>query len=429
MKVLVLGSGGREHALVWALSASPLASAVFVAPGNAGMRHDATVVALDIFDFPAVIAFCREQEIDFVIVGPEQPLIAGIVDAVSAAGIKIFGPTREAARLEGSKAFTKELCRRHNIPTAAYKTFDSETAAVAYIREQGAPIVVKADGLAAGKGAVVCTAVDDAVAAARNMLAGQFGDAGKQLVIEECMQGEEVSFFALVSGRTILPLLGAQDHKRVGEGDTGPNTGGMGAYSPAPILDDVLSGRVMDDIIRPTVTAMADEGMPFTGILYAGLMITDTGPKLIEYNVRFGDPECQVLMARLKSDLLPALIAATDGVLEQFDLRWYDDAAMTVVMATEGYPGDYAKGSEIGGLAAASAIPGVTVFHAATRDAGDGRILADGGRVLAVTGTGPTIAAARDSAYRGVAAVEWPEGIYRRDIGWRALGRSGELDK
>jgi phosphoribosylamine--glycine ligase len=422
MRVLVIGSGGREHALCWALGRSASVDALYCAPGNGGIAQEATCVDIDPFDFDGIIAFCRETGIDFVVVGPETPLCAGIADALGAAGIATFGPTADAAVLEGSKSFTKDLCARHGIPTAAYEKFTDADAAAAYIERQGAPIVVKADGLAAGKGAIVCETVADAVAAAREVLGGQFGEAGNEIVVEEFMTGEEASFFALCDGETALPLVTAQDHKRVGDGDTGPNTGGMGAYSPAPVMTDAMCERTMQEIILPTVRAMAAEGRPFKGVLYAGLMITDEGPKLIEYNVRFGDPECQVLMARLESDLAQALLACANGTLDRIALQWRDEAALVVVLASKGYPGTYGKGSVIAGLDAAGAIDNVKVLHAGTRAEG-GRILANGGRVLGVTALGESITAAQANAYRAVDVIDWPEGFCRRDIGWRAVAR------
>ena len=377
---------------------------------------------LDIADHAAVIAFCRENRIDFVVVGPEAPLCAGIVDDLEAAGIKAFGPSRAAARLEGSKGFTKDLCRSAGIPTAAYERFRAAGDAKAYVRERGAPIVVKADGLAAGKGVVVAESVADAEAAIEMILGGGLGEAGAELVIEEFLTGEEASFFALCDGETALPLASAQDHKRAFDGDKGPNTGGMGAYSPAPIVDAAMSARVMTEIVWPTLRAMKAMGAPYKGVLYAGLMITAEGPKLIEYNVRFGDPECQVLMPRLMSDLVPALLASRDGVLKSVDLRWYPDAALTVVMAARGYPGSYAKGSVIEGLDEAAAVEGVEIFHAGTKQDGE-RILANGGRVLNISALGKTVREARARAYEAVSRIRWPEGFYRHDIGWRAVER------
>ena len=422
MRVLVVGGGGREHALCWAIAASPLVDALFCAPGNAGIAGDAVCVPIAAEDIDGILGFVRDERIGFVVVGPEAPLVAGLVDRLDEAGVKAFGPTAAAARLEGSKAFAKDLCARYGIPTAPYGRFTGLEAAEAFIAGRPLPIVVKADGLAAGKGVTIAETRDEARAAAREMLAeDRFGAAGNEIVIEEFLAGEEASFFALVDGETALPLAAAQDHKRVGDGDTGPNTGGMGAYSPAPAVTEEVAERVMARIVRPTVAAMKAEGAPFRGVLYAGLMIEDGEPRLLEYNVRFGDPECQALMVRLASDLLPALVASADGVLDMFDLRWHDDAALTVVMATKGYPGDYARGSVIGGLDALPADDGVTVFHAGTREDG-ATIRAAGGRVLGVTALAPSIAAAQRLAYKAVDAIDWPEGFCRRDIGARAVG-------
>ncbi len=424
MNVLLIGSGGREHALAWALSASPLLSKLYCAPGNGGIAEVATCVALDTSDHAATIAFCRDKQIDFVIIGPEIPLVAGLADDLAAAGIKVFGPSKAAAQLEGSKGFTKDLCRAHAIPTAAYERFGDAVAAKGYIAtRKRLPIVVKADGLAAGKGVIIAQTHAEADTAVDACFSGAFGAAGAEVVIEDFLDGEEASFFVLCDGVNILPLVAAQDHKRVGDGDTGPNTGGMGAYSPAPVMTPAIVQRTLDEIIRPTVVAMAARGTPFRGVLFAGLMIGSDGPQLIEYNTRFGDPECQVMMMRLKSDLLAALLATADGVLGSFDVRWHDDAALTIVMAARGYPGSYAKGDEIRGLARADAIEGVEIFHAGTRRDGD-RILADGGRVLNITARGTTIAQARERAYAAVAMIDWPGGFYRHDIGWRAVGRT-----
>jgi phosphoribosylamine--glycine ligase len=427
MNILLLGSGGREHALAWKMAASPLADRLFCAPGNAGIAQEAECVALDVADHAAVIAFCRAEKIDLVVVGPETPLCAGIVDDLEAAGIKAFGPSRAAARLEGSKGFTKDLCRANNIPTAAYRRFTAAEPAKAYVRQQGAPIVVKADGLAAGKGVVVAQTVAEAEAAVETMFAGGLGEAGAELVIEEFLQGEEASFFALCDGDTALELSTAQDHKRAFDDDEGPNTGGMGAYSPAPNVDAAMSARVMAEIVMPTLRAMKAMGAPYKGVLYAGLMITETGPKLIEYNVRFGDPECQVLMLRLMSDLVPALLASRDGQLKAFDLRWYPEVALTVVMAAKGYPGSYARGSVIEGLDEAAAIDGVEIFHAGTKADG-GKILANGGRVLNVCAAGDTVRHAQARAYEAIAHIRWPDGFCRRDIGWRAIEREQTND-
>jgi len=422
MNVLLIGSGGREHALAWALAASPLLDKLYCAPGNAGIAEVAECISVNVSDHAAVVQFCRDHDIGFVVVGPEIPLVAGIVDDLTAARIKVFGPSKAAAQLEGSKGFTKDLCREFSIPTGAYGRFGDARSAKAYLATQKLPIVVKADGLAAGKGVVIAETAVAAEAAVDACFAGAFGSAGAEVVIEEFLEGEEASFFALCDGEHVLPLATAQDHKRVGDGDTGPNTGGMGAYSPAPIMTPEMTRRVMDEIIRPTVRGMAAKGTPFKGVLYLGVMITRDGPKLYEYNVRFGDPEAQVLVMRLKSDLLSALVATVDGVLGTFDLRWHDDAALTVVMASKGYPGDYAKGTEIRGLEAARKVPGVEIFHAGTRREGN-RLLGTGGRVLCVTARGKTVGEAQQRAYEAVRAVDWPGGFCRTDIGWRAVAR------
>ncbi len=422
MNVLLIGSGGREHALAWAISASPLLGTLYCAPGNAGIAEVAECVAIDVADHAAVVRFCRDNAIDLVVVGPEAPLVAGLADDLAAASIKVFGPTKAAAQLEGSKGFTKDLCREFAIPTAAYGRFADARAAKAYLATQKLPIVIKADGLAAGKGVVIAETRADAEAAIDACFAGAFGAAGAEIVIEEFLEGEEASFLALVDGKHALPLATAQDHKRVGDGDTGPNTGGMGAYSPAPVMTQAMTARVMDEIITPTVRAMAARGTPYKGVLFLGVMITKDGPKLYEYNVRFGDPETQALMLRLKSDLLAALVATVDGVLESFDLRWHDEPALTVVMASKGYPGAYAAGTEIRGLDAARAVPGVEIFHAGTRQEGD-RVIAAGGRVLNVTARGKTVAEAKARAYEALARIDWPGGFCRSDIGWRAIAR------
>ncbi len=422
MNVLLIGSGGREHALAWTLVKSPLLTSLLCAPGNPGIAEFATCVALDASDHAAVVAFCRDKNVSFVVVGPEGPLVGGLTDALAAAGIKHFGPSKAAAQLEGSKGYTKDLCREFGIPTAAYGRFSDADSAKAYLAAQRFPIVVKADGLAAGKGVVIAGSRSEADDAIDACFAGAFGAAGAEVVVEEFLEGEEASFFALCDGTHVLAMASAQDHKRVGENDTGPNTGGMGAYSPAPVMTNEMTRRTMDEIVWPTVKAMAARGTPFKGVLFAGLMITAEGPKLIEYNVRFGDPETQVLMMRLKSDLLAAMLATADGVLDSFDLRWSDEAALTVVYAADGYPGTPLKGTEIRGLDAARAVDGVQVFHAGTK-AVDGRIVADGGRVLAVTATGRTVADAQARAYQALDLIEWPGGFCRRDIGWRALGR------
>ena len=422
MNILILGSGGREHALAWKIASSPLVDKLFCAPGNAGIAREAECVPLDIADHAAVIAFCQASKINLVVVGPEVPLCAGIVDDLEAAGIKAFGPTQSAAQLEGSKGFTKDLCKVNNIPTAAYERFGNAAAAKTYVRQQGAPIVVKADGLAAGKGVVVAATVAEAEAAIDMMFDGGLGQAASEIVIEDCMVGEEASFFALCDGETAIPLASAQDHKRVGDGDTGPNTGGMGAYTPAPVMTPEMNHRVMDEIIIPTIDALKKAGTPFRGVLFAGLMITKDGPKLIEYNVRFGDPETQVLMLRLMSDLVPALIASRDGQLKNFDLRWYPDAALTVVMAAKGYPGSYTKGTVIEGLDEAAQVEGVEIFHAGTK-AENNSILANGGRVLNVCARGKSVAEAQKRAYAAIDKIKWPEGFCRRDIGWQAIAR------
>jgi phosphoribosylamine--glycine ligase len=421
MNVLIIGSGGREHALAWALARSPLVSRIYCAPGNGGIDDDLRLDA-DGTDFAQIEQIVRAHDIEFVVVGPEAPLVAGLVDYLTDRGITAFGPSAAAAQLEGSKGFTKDLCARAGIPTAAYRRFTEAVPAKAFIRETGAPIVVKADGLAAGKGVIIAETIAEAEAAVDNILGGQFGSAGAELVIEAFLEGEEASFFALVDGENVLPLVAAQDHKRVGEGDSGPNTGGMGAYSPAPIMDAAMCARVMDAIIKPTVATMAADGTPFKGVLFAGLMITEEGPQLIEYNVRFGDPECQVLMLRLESDLLPALLASAKGGLSGVELQWRDACAVTVVMAANGYPGDYAKGDAIGGLDAAGAVEGVQIFHAGTARK-DGQITANGGRVLNITATGANVSEAVARAYRAVDLIDWPGGFCRRDIAWRALAR------
>jgi phosphoribosylamine--glycine ligase len=422
MNILLLGSGGREHALAWKIAASPLTTKLWCAPGNAGIAQEAECVALDITDHAAVVAFCKANKVDFVVVGPEAPLVAGIVDDLEAAGFKTFGPRKDAARLEGSKGFTKDLCRAHNIPTGAYERFTAPEPAKAYARKQKAPIVIKADGLAAGKGVIIAETIAEAEAAIDMMFGGGLGEAGAEVVIEEFLVGEEASFFALCDGETAIPLASAQDHKRAFDNDQGPNTGGMGAYSPAPVMTAEITRRTMDEIVLPTVRAMREMGAPFKGVLFAGLMITAQGPKLIEYNVRFGDPECQVMMLRLMSDLLPGLIASRDGQLKNFDLRWYDDAALVVVMATNGYPGAYGKGSVIGGLDAAAAMDDVQIFHAGTKAEG-GRITANGGRVLGVAATGKSVRAAQSRAYAAVDKIDWPGGFCRRDIGYLAVKR------
>ncbi len=424
MKVLVVGSGGREHALCWAIGASPLCDTLYCAPGNAGIAEDAECVDIAADAVDALVDFAKARSIDLVVIGPEAPRVLGLADRLAEAGIRAFGPSAAAAALEGSKGFTKDLCAKYDIPTGGYGRFTDFDAAKAYIERQGAPIVVKADGLAAGKGVTVAATVEEALTAAEEaLLSGRFGDAGAEIVVEEFLDGEEVSVFALCDGVAALTLASAQDHKTAFDGDTGPNTGGMGAYSPAPAMTDALAAEVEETIIRRTVHAMAAEGTPFRGVLYAGIMITKDGPQLLEYNVRFGDPECQVLMMRLQSDMLTALVAASDGVLDSFDLRWFDEPALTVVMAAEGYPGDYQKGTRIGGLDAAEADENVKIFHAGTARAEDGGLISAGGRVLNVTALGASVAEAQQRAYTAIDKIDWPQGFCRRDIGWRAVER------
>ncbi len=420
MNILVLGSGGREHALAWAIMQNPKCDRLICAPGNAGMAAIAECAALDINNGSAVIAFCEEVAIDFVVIGPEAPLAAGVADRLQAAGIACFGPSAAAARLEASKAFTKEICAAVGAPTAAYAHFTDAEAAITYIRAQGAPIVIKADGLAAGKGVVVAMNEVEALEAVDAMFAGALGEAGAEVVIEEFMQGEEASFFVLVDGETCLPIGTAQDHKRVGEGDTGPNTGGMGAYSPAPVLTDNVAETALAKIIRPTMAEMARRGTPYQGVLYAGLMIENGAPRLVEYNVRFGDPECQVLMMRLGAQALDLMLACAEGRLGEMAVNWADDHALTVVMAAQGYPGSYEKGSVIKGVEDCPEDSAHMVFHAGTSQQA-GQLVATGGRVLNVTARGDTLQEARDRAYGMVDQIDWPEGFCRRDIGWRAL--------
>ncbi|MET3591411.1 MULTISPECIES: phosphoribosylamine--glycine ligase [Mesorhizobium] len=421
MNVLLLGSGGREHALAWKIAASPLLTKLYASPGNPGIGGVAELVKLDMSDHSTVAAFCQEKNIDLVVVGPEGPLVAGIADDLRPWGIRVFGPSKAAARLEGSKGFTKDLCAKFNIPTAAYGRFGDLASAKAYVEKTGAPIVIKADGLAAGKGVTIAMTLEEALAALEACFEGAFGAAGAEVVVEEYLTGEEASFFCLCDGATALPFGTAQDHKRVGDGDTGPNTGGMGAYSPAPVMTAEMTERTMREIIEPTMRGMANLGAPFAGILFAGLMITDQGPKLIEYNTRFGDPECQVLMMRLKDDLLVLLNAAVDGQLAHMSVRWSDEAALTVVMAARGYPGTPEKGSVIRGLDEA-ASEGAEIFHAGTAING-GALVANGGRVLNVTATGATVGEAQKKAYAAIDHIDWPQGFFRHDIGWRAVER------
>ena len=420
MKVLLIGSGGREHALAWKLAQSTKLTKLFAAPGNPGIAEHAELVALDTDDHAAVIDFCGREDIGLVVVGPEAPLVAGLADRLRDAGLAVFGPSAAAAQLEGSKGFTKDLCARYDIPTGAYQRFTDAASAKAYTRQQGAPIVIKADGLAAGKGVTVAMTLDEALAAIDDCFSGAFGSAGAEVVVEAFLDGEEASFFCLSDGKTALPLATAQDHKRVGEGDTGPNTGGMGACSPAPVMTDEMVQRTMSEIIEPTIRGMAESGHPFTGVFFAGLMITAKGPELIEYNVRFGDPECQVLMMRLKSDLLPLLHAAATGALDQVSAEWSDDVALTVVMASKGYPGPYDKNTQIGRLPETKADE--KIFHAGTA-LKDGALVATGGRVLNVTASGATVVEAQAKAYALVDRLEWENGFCRRDIGWQAIAR------
>ncbi|HEY0855207.1 MAG TPA: phosphoribosylamine--glycine ligase [Devosia sp.] len=421
MRVMVIGSGGREHALAWAISRSPRVEKLFVAPGNGGTELIAENAEIDITNHGAVLAFARANRVDFVVIGPDAPAVAGLGDDVRAAGFLCFGPSKAAAQLEGSKAFTKQICDEAGIPTAAYGRFDTEAEALAYVHEQGAPIVIKADGLAAGKGVTVAMTMQDAADAVRDCFSGAFGASGSSVVIEEFLTGEEASVFALCDGENIVMLASAQDHKRVWDGDRGPNTGGMGAYSPAPVMTDAMMERTRAEIIEPTVRRMRERGTPFTGVLYAGIMVTDTGPKLIEYNVRFGDPECQVLMMRLKTDIVDLLEATARGDLKGVTPRWRDEVALTVVLATKGYPVSAVKGSVIKGADGQDSDT-LRVFHAGT--ARNGRhLVANGGRVLNITALGSSVAEAQARAYAAVDRVDWPEGFCRRDIGWRAIER------
>jgi len=425
MRVLVVGSGGREHSLAWAISASPLVDRLFCAPGNAGIVEEAECIAIGATDIRGLVEFCRRERIDFVVVGPEAPLVLGLVDALEAEGIAAFGPSAAASAIEASKGFAKDLFVRARIPTAAYRRFRDPSAAKAFVASHGVPIVIKADGLAAGKGVVVASDLDTAYQAVDAALVERrFHTAGLEIVVEDFLIGQEASFFALVDGNDALPLATAQDYKRVGDGDSGPNTGGMGAVSPSPVLTPAVEGAVMERIVLPAIAAMQREGCVFKGVLYAGLMLTERGPMLLEFNARFGDPECQVLMMRLMSDPLPALIAAHDGVLKSVDLRWHADSAVCVVMAANGYPDEAQRGSEIRGLDAAASDPKIKIFHAATRR-DDRRLIADGGRVLGVTALGGNLAEARDRAYAAADRIEWPEGFCRRDIGRRAVGSGG----
>jgi phosphoribosylamine--glycine ligase len=420
MNILILGGGGREHALAWAVLQNPKCDRLIVAPGNAGIAQIAECAALDILDGGAVAVFCEEEAVDFVIIGPEAPLAAGVADRLREAGIAVFGPSREAARLEASKSFTKAICDAAGAPTAAYGHFTDAEAARAHVRAKGAPIVVKADGLAAGKGVIVAETEEQALAAIDEMFGGSFGTAGAELVIEEFMTGEEASFFVLCDGETALPIGTAQDHKRVGEGDTGPNTGGMGAYSPAPVMTQAVTERALDEIVRPVLSEMVRRGTPYRGVLFVGLMIEGGAPRLVEFNVRFGDPECQALMMRLGGQALDLMQATAEGRLGEMTVNWAEDHAICVVMAATGYPGDYAKGSIVAGIEDCPEDSFHQVFHAGTARQG-GRFVANGGRVLGVTARGASLREAADRAYGMVDRIDWPEGFCRRDIGWRAL--------
>ncbi len=423
MKVLVVGSGGREHALCWAIAKSPECKKLFCAPGNAGIAQVAECMDVDFEDVDGIVALAKDHAIDFVVVGPEGPLVAGLVDRLEEAEIRAFGPSARAAKLEGSKVFMKDLCAKYGVPTGDFERFDECDAAKEYILRKGAPIVVKADGLAAGKGVFVCRNENEAYAAIDHIMTERaFGDAGDLVLIEEFMEGEEASFFALVDGTRAVPLVSAQDHKSAYDGDEGPNTGGMGAYTPAPVITDSMSRTIMDTIIDPVIQAMNDEGRPYKGVLFAGLMIDESGPRVLEFNARFGDPECQAMVLRLKSDLLEALVACATGRLDQVEMKWHDQAALVVVMAAKGYPGFYKKGMEIRGLDKANGSDDVVIFHAGTKVDGE-RIVANGGRVLGITARAPDVAEAQKRAYAAVDRIDWPEGFCRRDIGWRAINR------
>ena len=429
MDVLLVGSGAREHALAWKLRQSPLLGRLFCAPGNAGIAAIAECTAIAADDLDGLVAFAREKAVDFVVIGPEVPLVAGLADRMAAAGILALGPGLAAARLEGSKGFVKDLCRAHQIPTADYQRFAAPAPAKAYAATLGYPVVIKADGLAAGKGVVIASDASEASQAIDAMFEGAFGAAGQQIVVEEFLEGEELSFFVLSDGERVLALGAAQDHKRVGDGDLGPNTGGMGAYSPTSLMTAKLEDEVLDRIVRPTIAALAEAGTAYRGVLFAGLMLTQEGPKLIEFNCRFGDPECQVLMLRLKSDLLPALVAAAKGDLRNISLDWSNEVALTVVLAARGYPGSYLKGTPIHGLDRRGSLSDAFVFHAATSLNGD-QLVASGGRVLSVSARGNNVSQAQARAYAAVDRIDWPEGFCRRDIGWRAVAREqGKADR
>ncbi|MBL4601442.1 MAG: phosphoribosylamine--glycine ligase [Emcibacteraceae bacterium] len=422
MNILVIGSGGREHSLCWKIARSPMLDQLYVAPGNGGIGDLATCVNLDAENHDEIVDFCRDKNIEFVVIGPEAPLVNGLSDRLTSESITVFGPSAAAAILEGSKGFTKDLCAKYNIPTAAYGRFKVAADAKEFVASKGTPIVIKADGLAAGKGVIIAENNEQAFAAIDDILGGQFGEAGAELVVEEFLIGEEASFFVLTDGENILPFGTAQDHKRVGEGDVGPNTGGMGAYSPAKIMDPAMIQRTIDEIIMPTVKGMAAEGRPFKGVLFAGLMITDKGPELIEYNVRFGDPECQCLMMRLDSDIVPALMACANGTIDQMTTEWSDKVALNVVMAANGYPGSYEKNMEIKNLDEAGNAENIVIFHAGTKKE-EGKILAVGGRVLNITSLSPSVSEAKNNAYEALDKINWKQGFCRRDIGWRAVER------
>ncbi len=426
MKVLVVGSGGREHALCWAIAKSSKLSKLFCAPGNAGIADVAECVSIGGEDIDVLVRFAKDNAIDLVVVGPEAPLVLGLVDKLEEAGIRAFGPSAAASVLEGSKGFMKDMCAKAGVPTAAYGRFTDAEAAKSFIRENGAPIVVKTDGLAAGKGVIICQTVDEAEKAVDDMMGDKiFGDAGNEIVVEDFLEGEECSFFALIDGERALPLAAAQDHKAAYDGDKGPNTGGMGAYSPTPIATPEICDKIMETAITPLIKTMAKEGCPYKGVLFCGLMVKDGVPTVLEYNIRFGDPECQVLMMRWKSDVLEALDAAAQGKLDDIQLDWHDETAMVVVMAAQGYPGSYEKGTEIKNIDQANTIENAFVFHAGTK-ADDGKVLATGGRVLGVTGRGQTVREAQATTYKAVDAIDWEKGFCRRDIGWRAVAREDQ---
>ena len=429
MNILVIGSGGREHALVWKIAKSKHCETLYCAPGNPGIAEVATCVDVNPDDHSAVIEFTKENNIEFVVVGPEQPLVDGLGSSLREAGVKVFGPNTDAAQMEGSKGFMKDFCKRHDIPTAAYERFQSIDDAKAYLQTQSMPIVIKTDGLAAGKGVIIAQTLEEAEKTVEDMLSGQsFGTAGTEIVIEEFMDGEELSYFALADGETYLPLTSAQDHKRVGDGDVGPNTGGMGAYSPAHFMNDELEQKIINKIIQPTVEGMKKDGTPFQGVLFAGLMVTNGEPRLIEYNIRFGDPECQPIMMRLESDLVELLMATEEGTLADYQkkVEWSNQATLCVVMAANGYPGSYEKGTPIKGTNDLKQLDNVNLFHAGTMMDNSGTLVSSGGRVLGIVGMANTISEAQDKAYQGVDKIDWPDGFARRDIGWRAIASKKE---